>query len=148
MAAHSLRSRTIALAAGVCVVAAVIARDRGHGEGVGGDFHVFWQAGHNFAAGAPLYHGDLPGARRFIYPPFAAMAFQALAIFPLPIAAEIFSFISLALFGVSIYLTKSIVARTYPERVTGALPLILAVVLSLVFALDNFNRVQIGRAHV
>ena len=126
------------------MVAAVIARDRGHGEGVGGDFHVFWQAGHNFAAGAPLYHGDLPGARRFIYPPFAAMAFQALAIFPLPIAAEIFSFISLALFGVTIYLTKSIVARTYPERITGALPLVLAVVLSLVFALDNFNRVQIN----
>jgi len=137
-------ARKVALTAAVCVVAALIARDRGHGEGVGGDFHVFWQAGHNFAAGAPLYHGDLPGARRFIYPPFAAMAFQVLAIFPLPLAAEIFSFLNLALFGVTVWLTQSIVARTNPDRVVGALPLVFAVVLSLVFSLDNFGRVQIN----
>jgi len=121
-----------------------IAIDRGKGEGVGGDVHVFWQAGRNFAAGAPLYHGDLPGARPFIYPPFAAMAFQLLAVFPLPIAAEMLSFINLLLLGVTIVLTKSIVARTYPDRATGPLPLVLAVALSLVFFLDNFNRVQIN----
>src|SRR2546422_5603240 len=46
---------------------------RGLHEQVGGDFHVFWQAGRNFFTGAPLYHGDLPGARNFIYPPFAAL---------------------------------------------------------------------------
>ena len=129
----------------MCVIAALIARDRGHGEGVGGDFHAFWQAGRNFAAGAPLYHGDLPGARRFVYPPLAAMAFQLLAIFPLPLAAEIFSFLNLALFGATVYVTKRIVDRTNPERAGGVLPLVLAVVLSLVFVLDNFNRVQINQ---
>ena len=152
MAAHSLSSfgsgswsaRKIALAAAMCVVAALIARDRGHGEGVGGDFHAFWQAGRDFATGAPLYHGDLPGARRFIYPPFAAMAFQVLALAPLPLSAEIFSFLNLAMFGVTVWLTQRIVARTNPERAAGALPLVLAVVFSLVFSLDNFGRVQIN----
>src|SRR2546422_11492570 len=74
---------------------------RGLHEIVGGDFHVFWQAGRNFATGAPLYHGDLPGARRFIYPPFAAMVFQVLAVFPLRLAAEVFSVINLVLLGVA-----------------------------------------------
>src|SRR2546421_10556447 len=83
------RARQLALAAVVCAIAVVIAVDRGKGQAVGGDFHVFWQAGRNFASGAPLYHGDLPGARRYINPPFAAMVFQLLAVFPLSIAAEI-----------------------------------------------------------
>ena len=122
----------------------MIAIDRGKGQAVGGDFHVFWQAGRNFASGAPLYHGDLPGARRFIYPPFAAMVFQLFAVFPLPIAAEVLSFVSLLLLGVTIALTKRIIERTLPDRVTGPLPLVLGVVLSLVFFLDNFSHVQIN----
>ncbi len=137
-------ARTLALVAGGCVVAAAIAFVRGKGEGVGGDVHVFWQAGRNFATGAALYHGDLPGARPFLYPPFAAMVFQAFALFPLPLAAEILSFISLLLLGVTTCLTQRIVARTYPDRARGLLPLVLAVVLTLVFSLDNFNRVQIN----
>ena len=122
----------------------MIAIDRGKGQAVGGDFHVFWQAGRNFASGAPLYHGDLPGARRYIYPPFAAMVFQLFAVFPLPIAAEILSFLNLLLLGVTIALTKRIIERTLPDRVTGPLPLVLGVVLSLVFFLDNFSHVQIN----
>ena len=137
-------ARTLALVAGGCVVAAVIAFVRGKGEGVGGDFHVFWQAGRNFATGAALYHGALPGARPFLYPPFAALVFQLFALLPLPVAAEILSFVSLVLLGVTTYLTQRIVARTYPDRATGPLPLVLAVVLTLVFFLDNFNRVQIN----
>jgi len=137
-------ARTLALVAGGCVVAAAIAFVRGKGEGVGGDFHVFWQAGRNFATGAALYHGDLPGARPFLYLPFAAMVFQLFALLPLPVAAEILSFVSLVLLGVTTYLTQRIVARTYPDRATGPLPLVLAVVLTLVFFLDNFNRVQIN----
>ena len=135
---------TLALAAGVCAVAVVIAIERGNREGVGGDFHVFWQAGRNFATGAPLYHGDLPGARRFIYPPFAAMVFRVLAVLPLRLAAVVFSFINLVLLGVATYLTKSIVARTPPGQTVEALPLVLAVVLSLVFHLENLNHVQVN----
>ncbi len=151
MTAHSgiafgslLRSRRLALAAGVCVLTLAVSVVRGKGEQVGGDFHAFWQAGSNYATGAPLYHGDLPGARKFIYPPFAAMIFQVFALFPLHIAAVIASLISLLLFGVSIFLTRSIVARLFPTRAAGALPLVCAAVLSLHFFLDNFNRVQIN----
>src|SRR5256885_3844296 len=93
---------------------------------------------------AALYHGALPGARPFLYPPFAAMVFQLFALLPLPVAAEILSFVSLALLSVTTYLTQRIVSRTYPDRATGPLPLVLAVVLTLVFFLDNFNRVQIN----
>jgi len=130
--------------AGACVVALAVSVARGKGERIGGDFHVFWQAGCNYAAGSPLYHGDLPGARKFIYPPFAAMSFRLLALFPLHIAAVILSFISLVLFGVTIFLTRSIVARGSPARATEVLPLVCAVVLSLHFVLDNFNRVQVN----
>src|SRR5207244_4127768 len=122
----------------------MIAIDRGKGQAVGGDFHVFWQAGRNFASGAPLYHSDLPGARRYIYPPFAAMVFQLLAVFPLSIAAEILSFVNLLLLGVAIALTKRIIEQTLPDRATGPLPLVLGVALSLVFFLDNFSHVQIN----
>src|SRR5207248_4459613 len=87
---------------------------------------------------------DLPGARRYIYPPFAAMVFQLFAVFPLPIAAEILSFLNLLLLGVTFALTKRIIERTLPDRVTGPLPLVLGVVLSLVFFLDNFGHVQIN----
>ncbi len=72
------------------------------------------------------------------------MVFQLFALLPLPVAAEILSFVSLVLLGVTTYLTQRIVARTYPDRAMGPLPLVLAVVLTLVFFLDNFNRVQIN----
>src|SRR3989449_8920845 len=78
-------ARTLALVAGGCVVAAAIAFVRGKGEGGGGDFHVFWQAGRNFATGAALYHCALPGARPFLYPPFPGVGFPPVPPFPLPL---------------------------------------------------------------
>src|SRR3989475_13136704 len=75
---------------------------------------------------------------------FRAMVFQVLAIFPLRLAAEVFSVINLVLLGVATYLTKSIVARTPPGQTVEALPLVLAVVLSLVFHLENLNHVQLN----
>src|SRR2546425_13218076 len=86
-------ARTLALVAGGCVVAAAIAFVRGKGEGVGGDFHDFWQAGRNFATGAALYHGALPGARPFPYPPLSAVVFPPFALLPLPAAAGDLSFL-------------------------------------------------------
>src|SRR2546422_9799161 len=86
---------------------------RGLHEQVGGDFHVFWQAGRNFFTGAPLYHGDLPGARNFIYPPFAALTFGVFALLPLQVAATIFSLLNMALWVVATRLTRAIAARTF-----------------------------------
>ena len=59
------------------------------GKSIGplGDANVFWNAGRNFFLGNELYSG-VGGAQRFIYPPFAAMMLQALAIFPMQVARE------------------------------------------------------------
>ena len=72
---------TVLLVAGALAVAVTLSIAQGLQQRVGQDFHVFWQAGRNFASGDPLYHGYLPGARPFKYPPFAAMVFQLLAPF-------------------------------------------------------------------
>jgi alpha-1,2-mannosyltransferase len=106
------------------------------------DFPVFWQAGRNFASGDPLYHGYPPGARHFKYPPFAAMVFQLLAPFSLQVAGAIFSFLNLVLWVAAVYLTREIVARTFPNRNRSPLPLVVAVILSAQFFLDNFHHGQ------
>src|SRR5262245_17253981 len=107
----------------------------GRGQHIGGDFHVFWQAGRNFAPGAPLYHDSVPGARQLKYPPFAAMAFTPLALFSLPVAAVLVSLLNLGLWVLSVYLTGDIVARTFPDRVHARYPIVLAVLLSAQFFL-------------
>jgi alpha-1,2-mannosyltransferase len=113
-------------------------------ERLGQDFHVFWQAGRNFATGHPLYHDYLPGARPLKYPPFAAFVFQPLALFSLQTAAALFSFLNLLLWVLAVWLTRDIVARTFPERNPAVLPLVLAVVLSAQFFLDNFHHAQMN----
>ena len=105
---------------------------------------MFWQAGRNVLTGAPLYHDLLPGARPFLYPPFAAMAFAVLAVLPLPLAAGIFSFLNLSLIPLTASLSRRIVARVSPDRPPTRLALLLAVVLSLQFFLNNFNLVQVN----
>jgi hypothetical protein len=111
---------------------------------VGQDFHVFWQAGRNFATGGPLYHGYLPGARQFKYPPFAAFVFQGLALFPLQAAAVLFSLLNLVLWGAAVYLTLDIAARTFPGRNRSWLPIVLAILFSARFYFDNIHHVQVN----
>ena len=137
-------ARNTALVGGALAVAIGFSAARGVHEHVGGDFHVFWQAGRNFFTGAPLYHGDLPGARNFIYPPFAALVFQVLAVLPLQVAATIFSLLNVALWVVAAYLTREIVVRTLPDRNPAGLPLVLAVVFTAQFFLNNFNLIQVN----
>ena len=134
----------IAAVAAASIIAVAFSVVRGLHEQVGGDFHVFWQAGRNFFTGAPLYHGDLPGARNFIYPPFAAFVFQALALLPLQVAASIFSCLNVALWVGAAYLTRDIVARTFPNYNPARLPFVLALVFSAQFFLNNFNLVQVN----
>jgi Glycosyltransferase family 87 len=136
--------RRYLLITGALVVAVALSVAQGMQEHVGRDFHVFWQAGRNFASGSPLYHDYLPGARHFKYPPFAAFVFQVLALFPLQVAAALFSLLNLVLWAAAVYLTRDIVDRTFPERNTVALPLVLAVVFSAQFFLDNFHHAQVN----
>jgi hypothetical protein len=132
------------LIAGALAVGIALSVAQGRDEHVGRDFHVFWQAGRNFATGNPLYHDYLPGARHFKYPPFAALVFQSLAVFPLQAAAALFSLLNLLLWVVAAYLTRDIVQRTFPDRETAALPLVLAIVFSAQFFLDNFHHAQVN----
>jgi hypothetical protein len=125
------------------LVAAVAGERRADKQGVGTDFHVFWQAGHDFAHGLPLYQ-PLPGARRFIYPPFAAQAFQVLGIFPHKTAAWLFYIASVALIVLAVHLTRDIIQRVEPSRPPGRLPLILSIAVSAVFILDNLVHLQVN----
>ena len=132
------------MTAGAIVLAVVLSIRQGMHQHVGHDFHVFWQAGRNFATGHPLYHDYLPGARPLKYPPFAAFVFQLLAIFPLQVAAVLFSLLNLGLWVLSAFLTRDIVARTFPQRNPAPWPFVLAVALSAQFFLDNFHHVQMN----
>ena len=135
---------TVLLVTGALAVAVTLSVAQGLQQRVGQDFHVFWQAGRNFASGDPLYHGYLPGARPFKYPPFAAMVFQLLAPFSLRAAGAIFSFLNLVLWVAAAYLTRVMVDRTFPNRRRSLLPFVLALVFSAQFFLDNFHHAQMN----
>src|SRR5712691_1998763 len=96
----------VLLVAGAFAVALALSIVQGRHQHIGQDFHVFWQAGRNFATGHPLYHDYLPGARPLKYPPFAAFLFQPLALFPLQAAGALFSFLNLLLWALAVWLTR------------------------------------------
>lgn len=126
---------------GAVVIAA--ATQRAAQQGVGTDFHVFWQAGYDFAQGLPLYQ-PLPGARHFNYPPFAAQVFQILGLLPLKTAALFFYVASVGLILIAVWLSRDIVQKLQPPARPGALPLALAVLCSAGFMLDNLVHVQVN----
>ncbi len=129
-----------------CVLAGALALSivQGRHQHVGQDFHVFWQAGRNFATGHPLYHDSLPGARPLKYPPFAALVFQPLALVPLQVAGALFSLLNLALLAMAVLLTRDILERSLPDRRLGKLPLVLATLFTAQFFLDNFHHAQMN----
>jgi hypothetical protein len=133
-------------AAGLIVlvaVAAAVAAERASKQRIGTDFHVFWQAGYDFAHGLPLYQ-HLPGGRYFIYPPFAAQVFQVLGLFPLKLAAWLFYVASMGLVLVAVGISRDIVRRLEPTRASAHLPLVLAVAFSANFILNNLNLLQVN----
>jgi alpha-1,2-mannosyltransferase len=139
---RSLRLALVGLAA--LIIGLALAVPEGLHQRIGQDFAVFWQAGRNFLTGAPLYHAYQPGARPFKYPPFAALVFAPLGLFSLQVAGVLASLLNLGLWVAAIYLTRDILARTFPERNASALPLALAVVLTAQFFLDNFHHAQVN----
>jgi alpha-1,2-mannosyltransferase len=124
-------------------VALLLSLPVGRRQHVGDDFHVFWQAGRNFATGHPLYHDSIPGARPLKYPPFAAMVFTPLALFSLPAAGVVMSLVNLGLWVVAVWLTRGILMRTGPPHRVG-LAIIVGFILSAQYFLDNFHHVQMN----
>jgi hypothetical protein len=127
----------------LAIVVIVGAIERASKQRIGTDFHVFWQAGYDFAHGLPLYQ-RLPGARKFIYPPFAAQVFQVLGIFPLKTAAGLFYVFSAGLVVVAARISGDIIRKTEPTRRGGSLPLVLALLFSANFILNNLTMVQVN----
>jgi hypothetical protein len=132
------------LPGGAIAVAVALSVHQGRAQHIGNDFAVFWQAGRNFATGHPLYHDYLAGARPLKYPPFAAMVFVLLGMFPLQVAGTLFSLLNLALWVTAVRLTREILAVTFPDRSPGIWSLVLGVVLSAQFFLDNFHHAQMN----
>ncbi len=110
---HLKRKSYLITILGIGVLFIIISILEGLNVGQGGDFTVFWYAGKNFSEGNDLY-SRIGGAERFIYPPFAAMLFQLLALFPLKFAAIIYTFFNLLLYVFIVYLTRSIVNLINP----------------------------------
>jgi len=127
---------------GVCVVLSVI---EAKSQGPGTDFHARWLAGRWFWEGQPLYT-YLPGVREPTYPPFAAMVFQVFALFPLKVAAGLFYFCNLLLIPVAVRLTTDIFDSLWEGRPRDRWRLVLAIVFSAQFFLNNLNLVQVNLA--
>lgn len=134
----------IVMVAGLCLLFSAVAAWLGYQAKPGGDFHVFWQAGRDFAAGRPLY-GNAPGARDFIYPPFAAMIFQLLAPFPLRVAAGVFTMLNCVLLALAARLSLHLVKLTMSTRSPRRLPLLLAFTFSAQFMLNNLRLIQVNQ---
>ncbi len=77
-------------------------------------------------------------------PPFAAFVFQLLGMFPLKVAATLFSLLNIILWPVSVYLVQAIVKRSFPQGNASPIPLVLAVIFSAQFFQDNFQHVQMN----
>jgi alpha-1,2-mannosyltransferase len=130
--------------AAAAAVAGAVALSLGQlDQRIGTDFHVFWQAGRDFLDGRPLYD-RLPGARSFIYPPTAAMAFQVLALAPLQVAAVGFHALSLLLVGVVALQSVRIAERSLPGLGPWRWPLALAFLGSFHLVLNNLKLNQVN----
>ena len=127
---------------GVGIVLSVL---EAKGQGPGSDFHARWLAGRWFWGGDPLYT-YLPGVREPTYPPFAAMVFQVFALFPLKVAAGLFYFCNLLLIPVAVRLTLDIFNTLWPDRPRERWRLVLAILFSAQFFLNNLNLVQVNLA--
>ncbi|PYP59418.1 MAG: hypothetical protein DMD44_04870 [Gemmatimonadetes bacterium] len=107
------------------------------------DVGAFWLEGQYFLTGQPLF--DLPpGVRGPAYPPFAGMVFQLLALLPLKVSAVLLCILNGLLIPVAVVLTKSIFDTLHPDRNRATWPLVVAVVLSLQFFLNNLNLISVN----
>ncbi len=107
------------------------------------DFNVFWQAGKNYMSGVSLYN-RIGGAERYIYPPFAAMCFQLLALFSLHQAAALYCFCNLLFWLMIIYYTRKIILQISPQIKHVKQALILAFILSFRYFLYHTWFIQMN----
>jgi glycosyl transferase family 87 len=107
------------------------------------DSNVFWNAGRNFFYRNDLYSG-IGGAQRYIYPPFAAMIFQVLAIFPMKVASTLLAFFNLLLIFFIIYLVKSILEFYFDDKNAITYSLLFGTILSFRFFWYHYVYIQMN----
>ena len=132
--------------AGFLALCAVLAIVDAQAQREGTDFQARWIFGRWFWTGQPLYD-PVAGVRGpNLYPPIAIMLFQLHALLPLKPAAAVFQFVNLALIPVAIWLTWDILRVLFPDlsRRHARWALVLGVVLSAQFILNNMNLTQIN----
>jgi hypothetical protein len=127
----------------LCVALAVL---DAQGQREGTDFQARWIFGRWFWTGQPLYDSVAGVRGPNLYPPIAIMLFQIHALLPLKPAAAVFQFLNLALIPVAIWLTRDTLRVLFPDLSPrhARWALILAVVLSAQFILNNVNLTQIN----
>ncbi|HTA62087.1 MAG TPA: glycosyltransferase family 87 protein [Bacteroidia bacterium] len=124
---------------GFCIVSFIMGRD----VGLQADFTVFWQAGKNYINGVSLY-SQIGGAERYIYPPFAAMCFQLLALFSLHQAAALFCFCNLLFWVMIIYYTQKIILQLAPQSTHIKQALFIGFILSFRYFLYHTWFIQMN----
>lgn len=95
-------------------VALFLSIREGLSEDTHGDFYIFWSAGLNFWQDNALY-SRIGGAEEFLYPPFAPMVFQLLALLPFQTSAICFTFLNFGLWMLSFRTVAQILRFYFPE---------------------------------
>lgn len=106
------------------------------------DFGIFWVAGGKFSANEPFYIPMIYTG--FVYPPFAAMIFQFLALLPLETSAILFKFVfDYLLWIYSFYLLYRILKILFPA--TNLYPaIIFSFIASARYYLHNYISIQVN----
>ena len=98
----------------VAAIALFLSIREGLSEDTHGDFYIFWSAGLNFWQGNALY-SRIGGGEEFLYPPFAPMVFQLLALLPFQASAICFTFLNFGLWMLSFRTVAQILRYYFPE---------------------------------
>ena len=97
----------------IFIIAFSKAIQEAYNQDIHGDIYIFWSAGVNFLEGNALY-SRIGGAEEFLYPPFAPMTFQLLALMPFPIAVGVFTFFNFIAWLAILRLSYLIIQHYYP----------------------------------
>jgi len=110
-------------------------------EPIGGDFHVFWQAGQDLWQQLPLYE-TRPGLREFLYPPFSALFFSFYSFFPFKVATYIFFLTNFVLWAYSFKILHGIFQNLSQNKVLIRRALWFSFFMSFKFYWNNTMMVQ------
>jgi hypothetical protein len=108
------------------------------------DFSCIYTAGWHFINGMPLYGEIYSHIVEYLYPPFSAMLFSALAILKPETAFSLFCFLNIMLIGVNILLIFKLLDHLKYNKKVVFISVGLAFLFSFRFHVSNFNLGQVN----